>query len=93
MSIPAVLWARELIKDRKPLASADRWCLFGFVGLYLWTFVNPALAGRIRVDASVLFIAVISASLIRRALQREAAIEQQDESQPTVDAFAIREAA
>ncbi len=48
LSIPAVLWAREFAqqKHRQPLARVDRVILFGWVGLYVWTFLNPPLAGR-----------------------------------------------
>jgi len=45
-----MLWAKELSesKQRRPLARVDRVCLFGWVGLYLWTFFNPPLAGECR---------------------------------------------
>ncbi len=76
LSIPAVLWAREFVttRVRRPLASVDRWCLFGWVGLYLWTFVNPPLAGRMRLDLTVVFAAIVAACLIRRALQGAAEV-------------------
>jgi hypothetical protein len=71
LAIPAVLWAREFVNQhhRRPLAGVDRVCLFGWVGLYLWTFLNPPLAGRMRLDLSVVFVALIAGSLIVRALQ------------------------
>jgi hypothetical protein len=82
LTIPAVLWARELIKTHRPLQAVDRVALVGFVGLYLWSFVNPAIAGRIGVNGTVLFVALIAGSLIARALQRETETGQQEDAEP-----------
>ena len=69
---------RSLERD----GTVDRVAVFGFVGLYLWTFVNPALAGRIGVNGTVLFVALVAGSLIVRALRREAEPAEQQEAEP-----------
>jgi hypothetical protein len=85
LAIPAVLWARELIKDRKPLSGVDRVAMFGWVGLYLWTFVNPALAGRIGVNGTVVFLAIVASAMICRSLKRDAVAEVQETPvEPTI---------
>jgi len=92
LSIPAVLWARELLQNkiRQPLTKADRLCLTGWVGLYLWTFLNPPLAGRIRLDLTVIWVAMIAAGLVARALQgaavQHAAIVEDHKTTPIAQA-------
>lgn len=75
LAIPATLWARELIKARRPLDGIDKTALFGWVGLYLWTFVNPALAGRMGVNGTVAFLAIVAGASIVRALKQEPVAE------------------
>ncbi len=71
LAIPAVLWARELIatKPRRALSKVDRFTLVGWVGLYLWSFLNPPLAGRMGVNLTVVWVAIIATGLVWRALE------------------------
>lgn len=95
LSIPAVLWAKELIsrKPRQPLAGVDRIALFGWIGLYLWTFLNPPLAGPMRLSLTVPWLAIVAGAMVWRAIQGAQNVHEIQQDNTTEINAPLRQAA
>jgi hypothetical protein len=72
LSVPATLYAAERVR-RPDLARAnDVWLTRSWVALFLWLFVNPALAMRTHVNITVVLLTCVASLLIARARRAEA---------------------
>lgn len=66
LAVPAVLLARELSAFPNDIP-AHRWLIRGWTALYLWLFLNPALAGPTRFSLTVPLLAAVAGGMIVRA--------------------------
>jgi hypothetical protein len=72
LAVPAVLFAGELM-GVKTWTRTERWTLGSWIALYLWSYLNPGLAGLTRVSLTVPLLAIVAGGLILRAVRSRAA--------------------
>ncbi len=63
LAVPVALYASERVTLSTP---RDVWLTRSWIALYVWTFVNPGLAGRIDFNGTVLVLGAVLALEVRR---------------------------
>ncbi len=87
LAVPAVLLSRELSHRtsdaQRVRTSADRWLPTAWAALYVWLFLNPAVAALTRVSLTAPLLTVVAGLLIRRSWTRGSLEDQQTQNDST----------
>jgi alpha-1,2-mannosyltransferase len=80
LAVPVTLYAVDRL--RQPASPGDVWLTRGWVVLFFWMFVNPAIGMHTHVNVTVILLSTIAAMQIRRAGQREVMAQPLPMEQP-----------
>ena len=67
LSIAVVLFAAEIVAQRREMQDEDRWLVRGWIVLFVVMFFNASVSGMIRVHLAVIPLTVVALMHIRRA--------------------------
>jgi alpha-1,2-mannosyltransferase len=67
LSIPAVLFAGEIVAQRREMTLEERWLVRAWVVLFVVMFFNASVSGMIRVHLAVISLSAVALLHIRRA--------------------------
>jgi hypothetical protein len=86
LAVPATLFAVERLRRPELSKPNDVWLTRAWVMLYLWLLVNPGLAMRTHVNATVILLSCVAGLLIRRAIaagnDERVCVPEETENQP-----------
>jgi hypothetical protein len=71
LSVAAVLFAAEIVGQRREMDRPDRWLARAWVVLFVVMFFNASISGVLRVHLAVIPLTVVALMHIRRACKRQ----------------------